>query len=521
MPITGVEMEIPPLNVFEMFSRTCAEHREKTATIFYQNKLTYGELFGAVLGFMGKLQESGVKPSDRVGIMLPNCPQYLISYYAVTGMGAIVVQINPMSAAPELEFFLKDSGCETLIVYDKLAPLVKAVPSRGQLKSVVAVRLGASDESLPEGTVWFDEWLATATRPGKPCTFDSSSTIAVLQYTGGTTGSPKAAMLTHKNLVANAYQTSDIFPGGFGSQDMVICALPLFHVYAMTICMNLPVLKGASMLIVPRFMPGELLSLIEQNRPTMFPAVPTMYVAMRQILPKGSTALDSIRLCNSGGAPLPKHVMLDFEQATGALVLEGYGLSEAAPVTHFNMSLENRKVGSIGRPIPSTEAKIVSVEDPTVELGVNEPGELAVRGPQIMLGYWNRPDDTTKTLTPDGWLLTGDIATVDEDGYAFIVDRKKDLIIASGYNVYPRDVEEVLYKHPAILEAAVVGVPDEYRGENVKAFLVAREGHQVTEQEMAEYCRSQLAAYKVPRMFEFRTELPKTAVGKILRRALK
>jgi long-chain acyl-CoA synthetase len=407
-----------------------------------------------------------------------------------------------------------------LIAYDPLIPLVQSVrPSF--LEHLVAVRLGPATAALPDGAVWFDEWLAGTTVPAdfQIPSFDPAETVAVLQYTGGTTGRSKGAMLTHRNVVANAHQSAYFVPGGIQPNDVGLCALPLFHVYAMTICMNLPIAFGGTSLMVPRFDAKEIVSLIERYQVTMFPGVPTMYVALTQVLTPGSDALRSLRVCNSGGAPLPVQVLHRFEELSGAVMAEGYGLSESSPVTHSSLK-ERRKVGSIGIPAPNTEAKIVAVDDPAKELPVGEPGELAIRGPQVMKGYWNRPEETARTLV-DGWLLTGDIAVIDEDGFTFIVDRKKDLIIASGYNVYPRDVEEALYQHPAVLEAAVVGVPDDYRGETVKAFIVLKPGMTVTEEELIAFCRENLAAYKVPRLIEFRDELPKTAVGKILRRGLK
>lgn len=516
MLVSGPKLEIPDYSLLDMLRKTAQTYPNRRATLFADQALSYTQLLKAVETLMGQLQKRGIQQGDRIGIMLPNCPQYVIAYYAITGLGAVVVQVNPISAAPELEFLLSDSGTARLVVFDQLLPLVRQVQSRTPLQELYVVRFGESNQRLGATDAWFDQ-LLTASQPAAPVSFDPMETVAVLQYTGGTTGRSKGAMLTHRNLVANAVQTGALTTGT--PEDTMICALPLFHVYAMTVCMNYAIHAGMSMLIMTRFQPAELLELIKTWKPTLFPGVPTMYVALSQVIAPGSDVLQCLRICNSGGAPMPEKVLTEFERVTGALVLEGYGLSEASPVTHGNL-LGHRKIGSIGMPMPNTDSRVVDVADSSKTLAAGEIGELAIRGPQIMKGYWNRPDETAKTIV-DGWLLTGDIARMDEDGYTYIVDRKKDMIIASGYNVYPRDVEEVLYKHPAVLEAAVIGIPDDYRGETVKAFVVCKSGQSVTVDELQAHCRANLAAYKVPHVFEFRTELPKTGVGKVLRRALR
>lgn len=520
MVVTGEHAEIPTLRLYDMLANTAQRRPSRTATVFAGVECTYEQLHGSVRRAMAALRDLGVQPSDRVGIMLPNCPQYVISFYAITGIGAIAVQLNPFCTEAELSYLLQDSACRWVIAFDKALPVLDEVRSTLPVETVVAVRFGPSDRTLPVGDVWFDDWLASVRAPGDPTDLNPVETVAVLQYTGGTTGRPKGAMLTHQNLVANAVQAYSMLPGGVTEDDMTVCALPLFHVYALTMCMNLSIYTGIPMLLVPRFHAHELVQLIERYRPTLFPAVPTMYVALTQVIPPGSDALSSLRVCNSGGAPMPVQVMEAFESLTGATVLEGYGVSEASPVTHLNPSADRRRAGSIGLPTPNTDVRIVSPKDSSVTLPVGEIGELAVRGPQVMKGYWNRPEETAETLV-DGWLLTGDMAKLDEDGYTYIVDRKKDMIIASGYNVYPREVEEVLYKHPAVLEAAVVGAPDDYRGETVKAFVVCKPGYTVTAEDIQAWCRQYLSAYKVPTLVEFRSDLQKTAIGKILRRALR
>lgn len=510
-------MEIPNTTLLEMLETTASRHPNQRATIFAGHEMTYAQLLQTVRLLMGQLQSQGVQQGERIGIMLPNCPQYLIAYYAITGIGATVVQVNPISSAPELEFLLNDSGCKRLFVFEQFVPLMQSIRSRTPLEQVITIRFGSANGQHNDAQPSFDEWIAASPGPATKELFDPAETVAVLQYTGGTTGRPKGAMLTHQNLVANAFQSHSMLIGT--PDDIMICALPLFHVYAMTVCMNYAVLEGMTMLIVPRFHPVELLESIRQYQPTLFPAVPTMYVALSQVVPAGSDVLQCLRGCNSGGAPMPEKVLVEFERITGAFVLEGYGLSEASPVTHTN-PFGMRKIGSIGLPTPNTDVRIVSMEDSSQTLPIGEIGELAIRGPQVMKGYWNRTEETAHTIV-DGWLLTGDIAKLDADGYTYIVDRKKDMIIVSGYNVYPRDVEEALYQHPAVLEAAVIGVQDDYRGENVKAFIVFKSGQTATVEEIQTWCRERLAAYKIPRDIEFRDELPKTAVGKILRRALR
>lgn len=348
---------------------------------------------------------------------------------------------------------------------------------------------------------------------------DPVEDVALLQYTGGTTGFPKAAMLTHRNLIANTLMCAHWMYRCQKGEEVILGVLPFFHVYGMTTIMNLSIMQAYKMILLPKFDVETVLKTIEKKKPTLFPGAPTMYIALLNHPTLANYDLSSIKVCISGSAPLPVEVQQKFEQITGGKLIEGYGLTEASPVTHSNFLWDGERIkGSIGVPWPDTEAKIVSLETGE-EANVNEIGELVVRGPQVMKGYWNQPFETESVLR-DGWLYTGDMGYMDERGYFFIVDRKKDMIIASGYNIYPREVEEVLYEHPKVQEAVVIGVPDEYRGETVKAFIVLKEGMQCTEEELNQFMRSRLAAYKVPRIYEFRKELPKTAVGKILRRAL-
>jgi long-chain acyl-CoA synthetase len=358
--------------------------------------------------------------------------------------------------------------------------------------------------------------------PNPPTGFiDPEEDLAALQYTGGTTGLPKGVMLTHRNLLANVLQCV-MWAREFTERgkDVYLSVIPFFHSYGQTVAMNTAIANGAAMILIPQFEINMLLQAIQKYQPNFFPGVPTLYVAILNHPEALAYGVDRIKLCNSGSAPLPIEVHHKFSEISGGLFCEGYGLSEASPVTHSNPIMGLKKVGSIGIPFPDTDAKIVDVDTGTEELGVNEAGELIIKGPQVMKGYWEKPEETAITLK-DGWLYTGDIGTMDEDGYFYIVDRKKDMIIAGGFNIYPREVDEVLYEHPKVAEAVAVGIPDEYRGETVKAYVVLKPGQEATEEEIIAFCRERLASYKAPRVVEFRAELPKTMVGKVLRRELR
>jgi len=512
------ELGIVNLTLPEMLGQTCKRFPERSAIYFYGEEMNYQTLFAYATRFAAGLAEIGIEKGDRVALMLPNSPQYVIAYYGILIACGVVVQINPMSVEREIEHYLHDSGAKAIVVYSPLLPKLNAVPSAAKLIQKIVVELPPVPQSYENTAIGFEEFLknAAAPVPGVDLTSDD---LAVLQYTGGTTGLSKGAMLTHGNLVMNAYQTLNVTGGHQDIQDRVLTVIPLFHVYAMTVCMNLGILGGSQLVLLPRFDLQEVLQTIKTVKPTLFPGVPTMYVAINSHPQAEDYGISSIRLCVSGSAPMPVEVMREFEAKTQATIIEGYGLSEASPVTHFNR-MDNRKPSSIGTPLLDTEAKIVDAADGITELSPNQEGELVIRGPQVMKGYWNMPEESAAVIR-DGWLYTGDIARMDEDGYFYIIDRKKDMIIASGYNVYPRDVEEVLYQHPAVQETVVVGVPDAYRGETVKAFIVTKQGMSLTEEEVIAFCRERLAAYKIPRLLEFRTELPKTAVGKILRRSLR
>lgn len=514
----GKEFRYERTSLPEMLDRTAGQHGEGTAVTFYQLRLTYSQLQGITRQAAAALSQSGVRKGDRVGIMLPNCPQYAGAFYGILRRGAIVVQVNPLYTEREIEYVLQDSGAEVLFVYADLYSKVRNLAGYESLRKIIVVPFGPCNIELAENAILWEDFL----RSGAPVAdepIDPEEDIAVLQYTGGTTGRSKGAMLTHRNLVANVQQINAHTSEPLTEQDKILAVIPFFHVYGMTCAMNLGILTGTNVIILPRFEPLEVLQTIKVHQPTYFPGVPTMYVALNSYPGAEQYGIDTIRICNSGSAPLPVELMHSFEKKTGASMLEGYGLSEASPTTHSTPRKGVKKPGSIGIPLPGTEARIVDHVTGGRTLPVGEAGELVIRGPQVMKGYWKMEEETSHAIR-DGWLYTGDIARMDEDGYFYIIDRKKDLIIASGYNVYPREIEEVLYLHPSVQEAVVVGVPDEYRGETVKAFIVLKPGQTVTPEEIEGFCRQRLAAFKIPRLIEFRDSLPKTAVGKILRRIL-
>jgi long-chain acyl-CoA synthetase len=488
----------------------------------------------------------GVKKGDRVAIHLPNCPQFMISYTATLWIGGIVVPCNPVYTAREMEHQLNDSGAEVIITLSAMYPMIKQIRAKTKLQHVVVAKIKtyfppflrflftlllekksghAVDIAGDEKTYWFKDLLKSSP-PQAQMAETSPQDTAVLMYTGGTTGISKGAQLTHKNIFANAYQVL-AWIDGLEAGNKVLTTLPLYHSYAMTCCMNPGAVAHGTAILVPDPRDIEdILKTIDKHKPDLYPGVPALYVSINNHPDVHKYDLSSIRACVSGAAPLPVEVQEKFQELTGARLVEGYGLSEASPVTHANPVWGESRLGTIGVPYPDTEVKIADIETGEEVLGPGEPGELCIRGPQVMKGYWNMPTETANTLRPDPrggdpWLHTGDIAVMSEDGYFQIVDRKKDMILgAGGYNIYPREIEDVLYEHPKVKEAAAAGifVPD--KGERVKAYIVLKEGQSVTEDEILEFCKENLAPYKVPKFIEFRDDLPKTLVGKILRRAL-
>jgi long-chain acyl-CoA synthetase len=533
-------LEYPDRPLHANLEETARRHPDATAAIFLEAKMTYRQLNELVDRFAAALQQLGVKKGDRVAVYCANCPQFVIGYYGALRAGAVAVSFNPLYAAREVEHQLQDSGSETILVMSRFYPIVKQVRANTPLKRVIVTNIkeyfptltkllftvakekkegDRQDISGDANTYWFQDLLNRAPAKPKPVDIKPDDTACLL-YTGGTTGVAKGAELTNANLMANTVMCRAWLHDIREAQEIVITALPLYHSYGMTTCMNLSIYTAGAMLLIPnpRDIPG-LIKSISKHRPTLFPGVPTMYVAFNNFSDIGKFDVSSIRACISGAAGLPVEVQTRFQELTGARLVEGYGLSEASPVTHANPVFGDNRIGTIGMPWPDTDAKIVDLETGKKELPPGGIGELIIQGPQVMKGYWQMPDETANALR-DGWLYTGDIARMSEDGYFQIVDRKKDMIIAGGFNIYPRDVEEVLYEHPKIKEAVVAGIPDPRRGETVKAYCVLKEGETATEEEIREFCKGQMAKYKVPTAVEFRSELPKTIVGKVLRRIL-
>jgi len=506
----------------------CNRYDKNVATIFFDQKMTYGEIRDHARRLATALVDMGVKKGDRVALMLPNCPQMVIAYYGVLLTGAVVTNISPLHVEREIEYELNDSGSETMIYLDLFHSRVEAVRENTPLKRSIVTSITDYMETPADvaaekgpGISYFREVIEGSTPDVPEVEIDPVEDLAALQYTGGTTGIAKGVMLTHYNLLANTLQCA-FWAREFSErgQDTYLDVIPFFHSYGQTVGMNTAIFNAATMLLIPQFEINMMLQAIQKYEPNFFPGVPTIYIAILNHPDAEKFGVDRIKFCNSGSAPLPVEVHRQFTKLSGGIFCEGYGLSEASPVTHSNPIVGLKKIGSIGLPFPDTDAKIVDAETGKEELGFNEPGELIIKGPQVMKGYWEKPEETADTLR-DGWLYTGDIGTVDEDGYFYIVDRKKDMIIAGGFNIYPRDIDEVLFEHPKVQEAVAVGIPDEYRGETVKAYIVLKEGESCTEEEIIGFCRERLAAYKAPRTVEFRDELPKTMVGKVLRRALR
>lgn len=531
------EIELPSTTLFEELAATAQKYGDHTATIFMGAKLTWGEIERLTAGLAAALADLGIQKGDRVAIHLPNCPQFVVSFYALSRLGAIAVPTNPLYVERELEHQFNNSEAKVVITLSRFYNLVKKVQPKTGVQKVVVARIKDYFPSglkflytiareakegdrvqIQPGDFWFTDLLQKYAGAKAPAAEVSPDDVACLMYTGGTTGVSKGATLTHRNLVSDVHLvktwTTDLQPG----REVIMAALPFFHSYGMTTCLNYAMTSGSAMVLEPRFETKEVLEHIQKYGVTIFPGVPTMYVAIVNYPELKNYRLNSIRSCISGAAPLPVEICNKFEELTGGKLVEGFGLSESSPVTHCNPVYGKRKVGSIGVPFPNTDAKVVD-PDTGEELPVGEVGELAVKGPQVMQGYWNMPAETANTLK-DGWLYTGDLARMDEEGYFYIVDRKKDMIIAGGYNIYPREVEEVLFAHPEIVEAAVAGVPDEYRGETVKAYVVKKPDSNLTAEDVIKYCRENLAPYKAPKMVEFRAELPKSMVGKVLRRVL-
>ncbi len=537
VPETTEYSEVP---MHHYLDEAASKFPEKISMIFVDRKITYREFQDHVLRLANALRALGIEKGDRVSVFMPNCPQAVIAYYAVLTVGGVAVESNPMYVERELEYQLNDAEAETVITLDlnMLYPKVKAIREKTNVKTLIVSNL---TEYLPfpknvlyplvkrrdltrvereEGVYFFKE-LIQKYPPNKVDVEILCDDIAVLLYTGGTTGVPKGVMLTHKNLVSNCAQALGWLYKAEYANEVIMAALPVFHSFGHTCCMSFAVYSASTMVLIPD--PRnikDVLKNVEKHRVTMLPGVPAMYVKMIHHPDIKEYDISSIKYCFTGAAPMPVEVLEEFERLTGGLILEGFGMTETSPVTHINPLSGKRKVGSIGMPIPDTAAKIVDIETGEREMPTNEVGELIVKGPQVMKGYWGDSEETRKVLR-EGWMYTGDLAIMDEDGYFYIVGRKKDMIISSGFNVYPREIEEVLYEHPKVAEASVIGIPHEKRGEAVKAFIVLKEGETATAEEITQFCRKNLAAYKVPAVVEFKETLPKTMIGKVLRRQLR
>ena len=501
----------------QFLEQAVARYRDRPVMTFRERQMSYGELLEKSERLADAFAQSGVGKGDRVALMLPNSPEYVLSFFAAARLGAIVTQVNSIYVERELEHILRNSGSKMMVVHEGAYPKVCAV--RGGLLLERAVVVGEPAD-LRGQDVAFDPFLESGSGPVPEAPVDPAGDLAALQYTGGTTGVSKGAMLTHRSLLVSIETNISLVmedPRELEAKKTVAVA-PFFHIFGNVVILLTSIRYGMNLLIVPRFQVNEMMRLIKREKPAMLGGVATIFTALHSYPDMESYGLDEVLLYISGGASVPAELLRSFERRTSRPIWEGYGLSEAGTVT-INTYLRGPVSGSIGVPMPTLDAKIVDMETGEKELPPGEPGELLIRGPQVMKGYWNMPDETAKTLR-GGWLYTGDIARMDQDGYLYIVDRKKEVINASGYKVYPREVEEVLYEHPEVVEAVVIGVPDPYRGETVKAFVVKKEGSALTEEELISHCRENLAAYKVPKLVEFRDELPKSAVGKLLKRVL-
>ncbi len=532
-------VEVPNLLLTEFIEQSVQTWPDRTALVYYGARWSYRRFWAETERLAAQFAREGVGPGDRVALYLPNCPAYPVAFFATLRLGASVVQVSPLYLGQDLVRLLRDSEPKVLVTLEILYPNYDRVRREAPVPVQFVARLRdlypwhlrpfvntvlrrqkqpTEFPAHPEVRSWRSAVRAAGAAPmwkGDPAT-----TVAVLQYTGGTTGRPKAAMLSHRNLVANVVQARAWNTRRTPGDEVVMAAIPFFHIYGLTIALLLGLADGATVVLQTRPEIRELLKLIDRYRPTQFPGVPALYQAFNHQPDIAKYHLRSVRFCMSGSAPLPIEVARRFEALTGAPLFEGYGLSEASPATHANPIDGERREGSIGLPLPNTWQRVVDAETATEELKNYEVGELEVKGPQVMLGYYHQPEETRQVLR-DGWLRTGDIALIDDDGYAFVIDRKKDMINVGGMKVYPREVEEVLFQHPAVADVAAIGVPDAERGEVVKAFVVLRPGTTASGEELIRFVRERIAHYKAPRTVEFRDSLPRSGIQKVLRRVLR
>jgi long-chain acyl-CoA synthetase len=523
-------IKYPSVALFEILKSTAQKHPKNAALSYFEREITYGELDALSDQFASALTRIGVRKGDRVALFLPNVPQFIIAYFGILKAGAAITAISPLHKEREVEYQLNDSEAENIVVLDSLLPIVEKVWQKTKIKHVIVCSLmdyASKTVAPPNVTAQkpnvyaFQQLLTEAAGHPPKVAINPADDLAALQYTGGTTGTAKGAMLTHANLVSNTFMFAAWIKGTVGKETF-LTALPLFHIYGMTTSMNVAICLAAKMVLLPRFDPNAALESIQRHKVTVFCGVPTMYAILLANPELAQFDLTSIRVCISGASPLPPQVQKKFMEITGGFLAEGYGLTEASPVTHctpVDRTMKTVKVGSIGLPLPGTDAKICDIETGEKTLKPLEVGELAVKGPQVMKGYWKRPEETAIVLR-NGWLYTGDIGKMDVDGYFYITDRKKDLIKYKDYSVYPREIEDVLYEHPAVKLCAVVGKPDAMAGESPKAFIVLKEGANATEEEIIKFVKDRVAPYKVIREVEIRKELPISSVGKVLRRIL-
>jgi long-chain acyl-CoA synthetase len=534
-------IDYPAVPLFALLEQTAQKYPETPCTIFKGAKITYREMNDLTDRLAAGLAELGIKKGDRVGLFMPNTPQFVIAYFAILKLGAVVVATNPLYSPREIEHQVNDAGIEVMIVMSNFYNLIKQVQPKTKIQKIVVTNLkealppvlsflftltkekqGGFRVQLAENDIWMQDLINRHKAEDRPKVDVGPDDTALFQYSGGTTGISKGAVAMHRNLVANALQIRLWNTSAVDGNEVVLMAIPLFHVYGMVAGMLFAVYSGASMVMIPN--PRDLedvLTNIQKYKATIFPGVPTLYNAINNhpdVL-AGKYNLGTIKACISGSAPLMRDTKEKFEAVTGGKVFEGYGLSEAPTATHCNPLFGENRTGSIGLPLPDVDCRIISLDDEVTVLPVGEIGELVIKGPQVFKGYHNMPTETTNALR-DGWLYTGDIARMDEEGYFYIVDRKKELIKPGGYQVWPREVEEVISDNPKVLEVGVAGIPDPYRGETVKAWVVVKPGETMTEDEVKAWCKDRLAKFKVPTHIEFRTELPKTTVGKVLRREL-
>lgn len=508
----ALAIELSESSLYKLLDNTARRFPTHTAIVFEDEQMVYATLKRQVDKLAGKWQELGMKKGDRIGLMMANHPLYVVNYYAAQALGLVVVQVNPMYTTRELMQIVVDAQVQS-IVFDKIAKRrIEEIKEVYSFEQCFTIEVGDSEFTSIQSLIESGNELH------EPTAIDPHEDIAVIQYTGGTSGEMKGAMLTHFNLTSNVIQSFEMYGDSMSAgKEVILAATPLYHVYAMTSAMNLGIYLGATILLFPKFEIQRVLEGVEKYRPTFFPGVPKMYNAFINYPDIEKYDLTCLRHCSCGSAPLPIEVIKRFEKMTGAMICEGFGLSEASPTTHRNPPFGKRKVGSIGIPLPGTDCMII--EDEETQLGPNCVGELLIKGPQIMKGYWNSVEESKKALQ-DGWLYTGDLAMMDEEGYFYIVGRKKEMIIIGGFNIYPQEIESVLYEHPDVQEAAVASIPNSGFDETIKAFIVPKEGVTIDLEEIRGYCYTKLTPYKVPKEFEVLVELPRNTVGKQLKRIL-